>query len=66
MTVMEEAIQKGEAVRETLRRAASHVESLEMLVMKAHRDGFVEALDLLGAPAADTPMERVALAGVDE
>lgn len=35
----------------------------KMREMEAHRAGFTEACDLMGLPASDTPMERIALAG---
>lgn len=42
-----------------------HQESgrIQGLVSEAHRAGFKEACDRLGAPEADTPMDRIALAG---
>ncbi len=62
MTLMEQANEEGQKAREALHAAARHVEALEMLVMKSHRAGFTEALDMLGVPEAPSPMERVALA----
>ena len=50
-------------INSTLRELHQEVGEYDQLVMQAHREGFIEACDLLGAPPADTPMERIALAG---
>ena len=37
----------------------------DALLIRCRRAGFNDACDRLGIPAADTPMERIALAGGD-
>ena len=43
---------------------ATAIGRLEGLISDAHRAGFNEACDLLGAPESDTPMKRIELSKV--
>ena len=61
-SLVSENVTDGPA-RDALRELWMELGRLEGQKLVTHRAGFNEACDRMGLPPADTPMERVAMAG---
>ena len=46
-----------------LREVMTKMGNYDRLILRARRQGFIEACDRMGLPESETPMERIALGG---